>query len=60
MTTQETNGLNQRKGEFLDMLIHDFLDRNGDWPTQLDVLQMAWDTDTDLLITMDDVNKMFN
>ena len=60
MTTQETNGLEQRKVQFLDMLIGDFLDRNGDWPTQLDVLQMAWDTDTDLLITMDDVNKMFN
>lgn len=41
------------------MLINDFVDRTGDWPTQLDVLQMAWETETDLCIDMDDVNKLF-
>ena len=59
MTTTQLIELNTRKAEFLDTLINDFLMRNGDWPTQLDVLQMAWDTDTDLLITMEDVKKMF-
>lgn len=59
MTTTKLIELNTRKAEFLDMLINDFLMRTGDWPNRLDVLEMAWDTETDLCITMDDVNKMF-
>ena len=58
-TTTQTPDLENRKTTFLEMLINDFVDRNGDWPTQLDVLQMAWDTETDLCIDMDDVNKLF-
>lgn len=59
-TTIETSQLEKDKKIFLAMLVEHFVKGNGDWPNKIEILTMASLWHTDMLITMDDINKFFD